>query len=71
MQTVGHVIDKRTNEKILVLVRQGKRIDKFCFVTDIRIRKSGKDGMLISENDYLNDDYDRIERLKKGEVVYC
>lgn len=36
MQTIGHIIDNRTGEKILVLVRIGKRIDKFCHVVNIK-----------------------------------
>ena len=71
MQTIGHIIDNRTGEKILVLVRIGKRIDKFCHVINIKKRNGGTDGNLIAENDYLNNDTSLIDKLKNNEVVYC
>lgn len=71
MQTIGHIIDNRTGEKILVLVRIGKRIDKFCHVVNIKKRNSGSDGILIAENDYFNNDTSLIDKLKNNEVVYC
>jgi hypothetical protein len=71
MQTIGHIIDERTNEKILVLVRIGKKIDKFCFVVDIKIRNLGKEGQIISENDYFNANPELIDALKAGKVIYC
>ena len=71
MQTIGHFIDKRTGEKILVLTRIGKRIDKFCHVVNLKLRKSGKDGIEIAESDYLNENPEVIDRLKNGENIYC
>ncbi len=71
MQTIGYVIDNRTGEKIPVLVRIGKRLDKFCHIISIKKRNGGADGKLIAENDYLNSDIDLINKLKNDEVVYC
>jgi len=71
MQTIGHFIDKRTGEKILVLVRIGKRIDKFCNVVNLKLRKSGKNGNEISESNYLNNNPDLIDALKEGKNIYC
>ena len=71
MQTVGHIVDNRTGEKILVLVRMGKKIDKFCNVINVKKRIGGTDGPLIAENDYLNHNVELIDKLKNNEVVYC
>lgn len=71
MQTIGHIIDHRTGEKILVLVRVGRRMDKHCHVINIKKRNGGSDGRLIAENDYLNSDISLIDKLKNNEVVYC
>jgi len=71
MQTYGFFIDKRTGKKILVLKRLGKRIDKFNHIIDLKIRKSGSDGINIFEADYLNQNPELIDKLKNGEVVYC
>ena len=71
MQTHGYFTDKRTNEKILVLIRIGKKIDKFNYVVNLKKRDSGKHGIKISESDYLNDNPELIDKLKAGEVIYC
>ena len=71
MQTIGHFIVERFGEKILVLTRIGKRIDKFCHVVNLKLRKSGKDGNEIAESDYLNENPELIDRLKNGENIYC
>ena len=68
MQTIGHIFDVATNEKILVLVRQGS--SGFY----LKRRKSGKDGQhLVSEEYFLNEpeQKSRFEKLKNGEVVFC
>ena len=71
MQTHGYFIDKRTGEKILVLVRLGRRIAKFNHVVNLKLRKSGKEGYEITESDYLNNNPSEIDRLKKGINIYC
>ncbi len=68
MQTVGHVFDLTSNEKILVLVRQGSA-GRY-----LKRRKSGKDGQnLTDEEIFLNEpeQKSRFKKLKSGEVVYC
>ena len=72
MQTIGYIINKKTNEKIKLLVRTGKRIDKHCFVVNIKMRTSGSDGNhLEDEEHYLNENYNLIEKLKNGEIINC
>ncbi len=72
MQSHGFIIDKRTEEQILVLMRIGKRIDKFNHVIDLKIRKGQNRGQYFSdESDYLNQNPEMIDRLKSGEVIYC
>jgi len=72
MQTHGFIIDKRTEEELLVLIRIGKRIDKFNHVIDLKIRKGQNRGQYFSdESDYLNQNPELIDKLKRGEVIYC
>ena len=68
MQTIGYIIDKRTDEKIKLLIRIRKRIDKYCHVVKLKMRKSGSDGShFIAEEIYLNDNYELMNKLKSGE----
>lgn len=66
MQGLGYLIDKQTGEKILCLVRQG------AYGRYLKRRKSGKDGFhLTDEGIFLNEETERIERLKNNERVFC
>jgi len=68
MQTHGHV--KVDGQKILVLVRKGRKIDKFCYAVRLKRRTSGKDGAILTgESEYLNDNPDSLEALKNNETV--
>jgi len=72
MQTIGYIIDKRTDEKIKLLIRIGKKIDKYCNVIKLKMRKTGSDGShFTAEENYLNDDYKLMDKLKSGENVDC
>lgn len=66
MQGLGYLIDKQTGEKILCLVRQG------TYGRYLKRRKSGKDGFhLTDEEIFLNEETERMERLKNNERVFC
>jgi hypothetical protein len=68
MQATGYLHDKKTGEKILILVRQAK------YVRYLKRRKSGKDGTHFSDEEiFLNekDNTGALEMLKNGEVIYC
>lgn len=66
MQGLGYLIDKKTGEKILCLVRQG------TYGRYLKRRKSGKDGFhLTDEEIFLNEETERMERLKNNERVFC
>lgn len=68
MQATGYLYDKKTGEKILILVRQAK------YTRYLKIRKSGKDGThFTDEETYLNDSSEAglLEMLKRGDVIYC
>lgn len=66
MQGLGYLTDKQTGEKILCLVRQGS------YGRYLKRRKSGKDGFhLTDEEIFLNEERERIERLKNFERVFC
>ena len=70
MQTTGYIIDRRTGEKIKVLVRQGRKLDKWCYEIHLKLRNSGQDGShLTGEEEHLNDDYEIFDNLKSGAVV--
>jgi len=72
METCGYIVDKRTNEIIKILVRQGKKIDKFCYVINLKLRKTGISGLhLTDEEEYLNNNIELLNDLKNGENVYC
>lgn len=72
MQSHGFIIDERTGEQIRILIRIGKRIDKFSHVIDLKIRKAQNRGQYFKdESDYLNQNPELIDKLKKGEVIYC
>ena len=72
MQTIGYIIDKRTDEKIKLLIRKGKRIDRTCYKIKLKMRKSGSDGShFTDEENYLNNDYELMDKLKSGESVDC
>ena len=70
MQTTGFIIDS-TGEKILLLMRRGRKIDKWCFETHFKLRKSGKDGIhFTDEEDYLNHyNQEAFNNLIKGETI--
>ena len=72
MQSHGFIRDNRTGEDIRVLMRIGKRIDKFNHVIDLKIRKGQNRGQFFEdESNHLNQNPELIDRLKKGEVIYC
>ena len=70
MQITGFInID---NKKILVLIRKGRKLDKFCHAILLKKRDSGKDGVFLqAESNYLNQNNDALKRLKDGEVIEC
>ena len=71
MQSHGFIRDNRTGEDIRVLVRIGKRIDKFNHVIDLKIRKSQNRGQFfVDESEHLNQNPELIDKLKNGEVIY-
>ena len=68
MQTIGHIYDRTTGEKILILVRQ------CSYYRSLKLRKSGKDGSHFGdEENFLNDpeQRDRLQELKHGKVISC
>jgi hypothetical protein len=68
MQALAYLYDKTTGEKLLCLVRQGS------YGRYLKLRKSGKDGIhLTDEEIFINqkDEVDRLKRLKNGERVFC
>lgn len=68
MQSFGHVIVG--NEKILVLIRKGKKIDKFCYAVRLKRRISGSDGTFLSdESEYLSDNPDSLDALRNDKTV--
>jgi hypothetical protein len=72
MQNIGYIIDRHTNEKIKVLWQKGRKMDKFSFVMNFKMRKSGQDGThFTEEEDYLNIERDKLEMLKVGKTVQC
>lgn len=67
MQGIGFIIDRSSNEKLLLLVRQGIN-GRY-----LKLRKSGKDGVhFIDEEEYLNNYLlGGIDSLKNGSTVFC
>ena len=68
MQCLGHLYDRQTGYKILILVRQSK----YCRY--LKIRKSGKDGTHFHDEEFFLNEIeqrDRLERLKSGESIPC
>ena len=68
MQTLGHIYDKQTNDKILILVRSS------TYGRYLKKRKSGKDGYHFTDEELFLNEQGQIERLgklKNGEVVFC
>lgn len=68
MQALAYLYDKTTGVKILCLVRQGS------YGRYIKLRKSGKDGIHLTDEElFLNqeDESDRFNRLKDGERIFC
>lgn len=68
MQTIGHIFDKRTSEKILILVRQGS------YGRYLKKRKSGQDGNHFDDEEmFLNEaeQREKLKRLKDGESIFC
>ena len=68
MQTIGYVLDKTTNEKILILVRQAS------YYRTLKRRKTGSDGNRFEDEEiFLNEpeQKERFERLKNGETISC
>jgi len=66
MQTTGYIEDRSTGKKVLILVRQSK------YWRVLKHRKTGKNGNhFTDEEDYLNIERDKLERLKAGETVKC
>lgn len=66
MQWTGHIYDKRTGEKILVLVRQSK------YGRHLKKRNTGKEGTHMADEEiYLNEAKQKLGDLKKGETIYC
>ncbi len=65
MQTTGYIIDKRTNKKILVLVRQSKLYRYF------KLRKTGKEGNHFAEDEIVFNQKSGkyIDNLLNGETV--
>lgn len=65
MQTTGHVIV--AGEKVKVLLRHGRKIDKYCLEVLLKKRNSGKDGVLLEdESAYLSEHIDLFNVLKAG-----
>ena len=72
MQTIGFIIDRRTNEKIKLLVRKGRMLDTTYHIIKLKMRKSGRDGShFTDEENHLNDDYELMDKLKIRESVDC
>jgi len=70
MQTTGYIIDKRNNEKILVLAREGKKLDKYCHKINLKLRLSGKNGThFIEEENYLNENRLLLNDLLLGKTI--
>ena len=68
MQTTGHIFDKSTGEKILILIRQAS------YYRWLKKRKGGKDGSHFTDEEYfLNEpeQKERFDKLKSGESVSC
>ena len=68
MQTIGYVLDKTTNEKILILVRQAS------YYRTLKRRKTGSDENRFEDEEiFLNEpeQKERFERLKNGETISC
>jgi hypothetical protein len=66
MQGLGYLKDNETGEKILCLVRQGS------YGRYLKRRKSGKEGFhLTDEEIFLNEERERMDRLKSGENIFC
>jgi topoisomerase IA-like protein len=68
MQGIGYLTDTVTGEKILCLVRQG------TYGRYLKRRKSGSDGIHLTDEETflnLNEERERIERLKNFQKVFC
>ena len=68
MQTHGYIIDKKTKEKIKILIRQAK------YGRHLKMRKSGTDGSHFTDEEfYLNEDkqQSKLQRLKDGGSIFC
>ena len=67
MQGTAHVIVN--GEKILILWRLSKK--KHDWGRAVKIRKSGKDGMFLTdESNFLTERQDLVEKIKNGIIVY-
>lgn len=62
-QGLGHI--KIKDEKILVLVRQGKTTWSY------KLRKGGKEGFEVMDNDFFNTEEGReyLDKIKNGESI--
>lgn len=68
MQAMGYIFDRQTNEKILILVRQA------AYGRYLKKRKSGKDEQHFEDEEiFLNEpeEWERLKKLKDGEVIFC
>ena len=68
MQTIGYIKDYKSNENILVLVRQAS------YGRHLKIRRSGDIGTHFSDEEiFLNqeEEYDRLNDLKNGKTIFC
>ena len=72
MQTTGYIIDQRTNSKIKVLVRGGRKYDNTLYERLLKMRITGKDGNHFEdEENYLNQNYNIFDELLNGEIIGC
>ena len=72
MQNIGYIIDRRTNEKVKVLWRKGRKLDKYCHQLHFKLRTSGKEGThFTDEEDFLNlkENHSKLDDLKAGKVI--
>lgn len=68
MQALGYIIDEKSEEKILILVRQGS------YGRHLKRRRRGKDGIHFSDEQvFLNEPEmrERMDRLKNFEPIFC
>ena len=65
MQTTGYIIDKKTGDKILLLIRN------FKYGRWLKVRKTGKAGCHLEDEEiYLNEHNENaFDKLKNGESI--